>query len=147
VRSSIAAGADIRDSLVVDTTITDRETVMRGGVVVAGYHRRLEMPFGGSALFCAADKMKFNGPHAIAFKSVGDEFILDEGDRTTCLFYTQGPMEMRSNESLLNYEGENYSQPVMANPISFEEATRRMSEEDSRLVEKRWSEQWFGWLS
>ncbi len=146
VRSSIAAGADIRDSLVVDTTITDHDTVMRAGVVVAGRHRRLEMPYGGSALFCAADRMKFNGPHAIAFKSIGDELNLDEGDRVTCLFYTHDAMEMRSNESLINYEGENYSQPVMGNLISFEEATRRMSEEDTRLVEKRWSEQWSGWL-
>ena len=89
VRSSIPAGADIRDSLVVDTTITDPDSVMRGGVVVAGRHRRLEMPYGGSALFCAADRMKFNGPHAIAFKSIGDKMQLEEGDRTTCLFYTK----------------------------------------------------------
>jgi hypothetical protein len=34
----------------------------------------------------------------------------------------------------------------MGNPISFEEASRRMSVEDSRLVEKRWSDMWTGWL-
>ncbi len=146
VRSSIATGADIRDSLLVDTTITDLGSVMRGGVVVAGRHRKLEMPYGGSALFCAADAMKFNGPHAIAFKSIGDELQLEKGDRATCLFYTQGSMEMRSNESLINYEGENYSQPVMGNSISFEEATRRMSEEDTRLVERRWLDRWSDYM-
>jgi hypothetical protein len=86
--------------------------------------------------------MKFNGPHAIAFKSIGDKLQLGEGDRATCLFYTQGSMEMRSNESLINYEGENYSKPVLGNSISFEEATRRMSEEDTRLVERRWLDRW-----
>jgi hypothetical protein len=145
VRSSIAAGVDICDSLLVDTIITSRDTVMRGGVVVAGRHQRLEMPYGGSALFCAANWMKFNGPHAIAFKAIGDELTLEEGDRMACLFYTQGCLEMRSNESLINYEGENYSKPVMGNSISFEEATRRMSEEDTRLVERRWADLWSGW--
>ena len=146
VRSQVPVGADIRDSLVIDSTIIDSGTVLHGGVVVAGNHQRLEMPYGGSALFCAANKMKFSGPHAIAFKAIGDELQLAEGDRMTCLFTTSGNVEMRTNESLVNYEGENYSQPVMGNPYSFEEATRRMSGEDTRLVERRWADQWSGWL-
>lgn len=145
VRSSIPAGADIHNSLIVDTIITERETAVHGGVVVAGRHRRLEMPEGGCALFCAADLMRFKGPHAIAFKSIGDEFVLDEGDRTTCLYFTERGVEMRANEALINYEGENYTQPVMGNPFSFEEATRRMFLEDTRLVEKRWHDRWVDW--
>jgi hypothetical protein len=129
----------------VDTVITQPETVIHHGVVVAGRHRRLEMPYGGCALFCAADLMQFRGPHAIAFKSIGDEFVLEEGDRTTCLYFTDLGVEMRTNESLLNYEGENYSLPVMGNPFSFEEATRRMFMEDTRLVEKRWRDRWVDW--
>jgi hypothetical protein len=90
--------------------------------------------------------MIFNGPHGIAFKAVGDHFQLDEGERLTHLYLSDRMLEMCSNESLVNYEGENYSMPVMGNPISFEEATRRMSKEDTRLVEKRWSDKWSGWL-
>lgn len=146
VRSTVAQGADIQNSLLVDTVVTDPETVIHGGVVVAGKHHKLEMPDGGSALFCAADKMIFNGPHGIAFKIVGDHFQLEEGDRLTQLYLSDRTLEMRSNESLVNYEGENYSMPVMGNPISFEEATRRMSKEDTRLVEKRWLDNWSGRL-
>jgi hypothetical protein len=146
LRSSIPQGADIRESLLVDTVIKDPKSVIHGGVVVAGRHHRLEMPYGGSALFCAAHVMKFKGPHAIAFKSFGDQVLLDEGDRLTCLFFRDDALEMRSNESLINYEGENYSLPVMGNPISFEEATRRMYQEDTRLVEKRWLDKWSSWL-
>jgi hypothetical protein len=146
LRSSVPLDADIRESLLVDTVITDPKSVIHGGVVVAGRHHRLEMPDGGSALFCAADKMKFNGPHAIAFKALGNKFQLGEGDRLACLFFTNETLKMRSNESLINYEGENYTLPVMGNPISFEEATIRMYIEDTRLVEKRWSDIWSGWL-
>ena len=145
VRSSIPAGADIRASLLVDTVISDQQTVIQGGVVVAGRHRRLEMPYGGSALFCAADEIRFNGPHAIAFKSTGNQLQLEEGDRLATLYLSDGKIEMRTNESMTNYDGENYSTPVMENPISFEEAARRMTLEDTRLVEKRWLDQWNSW--
>ena len=146
VRSTIPPEADIRDSLLVDTIISDPETVIHAGLVVAGRHRLLEMPHGGSALFCASNIMKFNGPHAIAFYATGNSFKLNEGDRLTCLYLPEGTMEMHSNEALVNYEGENYSSPVLGNLISFEEATRRMSLEDTRLVEKRWLEQWNSWF-
>jgi hypothetical protein len=146
LRSSIPQGADIQESLFVDTIIRDPESVIHGGVVVAGRHHKLEMPNGGSALFCAANRMIFNGPHAIAFKALGNELHLDEGDRLTCLFFTDATLEMRSNESLISYEGENYTLPVLGNPISFEETTRRMYVEDTRLVEKRWMDNWSGWF-
>jgi hypothetical protein len=146
VRSEIPQGADIRNSLLVDTTLTDPRSVIHNGVVVGGRHRWLNMPEGGSALFCAADHMQFNGPNAIVFKWCGEKIQLDEGDRRTCLYFTDGPMELCTNESLTNYEGDNYSQPIMGNPISFAEAARRMSMEDTHLVEKRWKEAWSGWL-
>jgi len=144
--SSIPPSADIRNSVLVDTTITDPASVIHDGIVVAGRHRKLMMPHGGSALFCAADVMSFNGPHGIAFKATGQEHQLAEGDRLTQLYFTDGTLVMRTNETLLNYEGDNYSQPVLGNTISFEEAARRMSLDDTRLVEKRWSEQWSSWL-
>lgn len=146
VRSAIPQGADIRDSLIVDTIITDAESVIHGGLVVAGRHRKLVMPYGGSALFCAADEMRFTGPHAIAFKSTGNQYQLVEGSRLATLYLPDETIEMWTNESLISYEGENYSMPVMGNPISFEEAGKRMSREDTRLVEKRWSDQWNNWL-
>jgi hypothetical protein len=147
LRCTIPQSADIRDSLLVDTVITDPATVIHGGVVVAGRHRKVEMPEGGSALFCAANDMRFTGPHGIAFKLTGEHYTLQEGDRLTCLYLSDGILEMGTNESQVSYDGDNYSLPVMGNPISFEEATRRMSTEDNRLVEKRWLERWSGWLN
>lgn len=142
IRSIVPAKADIRDSLLVDTTITDPGSVIHGGMVVAGKHRLLQMPFGGSVLLCAADVMSLDGPHAIAFKATGNSFQLGEGERLTHLYLSDGIVEMRTNESQVNYEGENYSLPILGNPISFEEAARRMSVEDTRLVENRWSDRW-----
>lgn len=146
LRSEVPSDADIRNSLVIDSIITDSQSIINKGIVVAGRHRLLDIAEGGSALFCAADRMLLNGPNAIAFKWCGEETKLDEGDRRTNLYLTDGVVEMCTNESQTNYDGENYSQPIMGNPISFKEAARRMSLEDTRLVEKRWKEAWSGWL-
>jgi hypothetical protein len=146
LRSTFPRGADIRDSVLIDTIIADPGSVVHSGVVVAGRHRNLQMPEGGCALFCAAERMEFSGPHSIAFKYTGDLARLAEGDRLTCLYFADGAVEMHTNESQVNYEGENYSLPVMGNPLSFEEATRRMNLENTRLVEKRWLGKWSEWL-
>jgi hypothetical protein len=147
LRSILPEGADIRDSVLIDTMIEEPGSVVHGGVVVAGRHRNLHMPAGGSALFCASDKMEFQGPHAIAFKFTGNQAKLAEGDRLTNLYSSDGTLEMRTNESQVNYEGNNYSLPIMGNPLSFEEATRRMNLENTRLVETRWLDKWSSWLS
>ncbi len=146
LRSTFPPEADIRNSVLVDTVITSPESVIHGGVVVAGRHRKLCMPDGGCALFSAADNIDFQGPHAIVFKFTGKQASLEEGDRLTCLNFSGGSLEMHTNESLVQYEGENYTQPVLGNPISFEEGTRRMTLEDTRLVEQRWLDKWSSWL-
>jgi len=144
VRSNLSPGADVRDSLLVDTVITGNDTLIHGGLVLAGRHRSLHMPDGGCALFCAADEMTFNGPRAIAFKATGKELMLEGGERLAHLYLTDCRLEMRSNEALISYEEENYSLPVLGNSLSFEDASRRMALEDNRLVEKRWLESWSG---
>ena len=146
LESQLPKGAEIRNSILLDTIITDPETVILGGLVVAGRHRRLQMPHGGSALFCAADDMNFKGQHAIAFKATGDRFELGEGDRLATLYLMDGTETLYANESMVNFEGENYARPILGNPISYEEAGRRMSGEDSRLAEKRWFDRWNNWL-
>ena len=142
LRSTIPEQADIRDSILVDTVIADPESLVHAGLVVCGRHRRLHMPSGGSALLCAADVLSFSGPHAIAFKATGHQLQLAEGDRLAHLYLSDGMVELRTNESQVNYEGENYTLPILGNPMSFEEAARRMSQEDTRLVEQRWFERW-----
>ena len=144
---SVPSNADIRNSVLVDTVITDPTSTIRNSVVVAGRYHKLTMPHGGSALFCAADSLECAGPHAIAFRATAQQLRLEEGDRLTHLYLADGTLEMHSNEALVNYEGENFTRPVMDNPISFEEAARRMSMEDNRRVEVRCSERWNSWLN
>lgn len=146
VRSTIAPGVDLRDSVVVDSVIDDGESVVARGVIVGGRHRRLSMPNGGAALFCAANRLRFTGPHAVAYRAVAGEITLPEGGRLTTLYLDGRPEQMTTNESLVDYSGDNYTKPVLGNRVSFEEASREVARLPSGHQEACWRDAWSTWL-
>jgi hypothetical protein len=147
VQSSIPRGASIRNSIIIDTVITEPDSIVHDGVVIGGRHKRLCMPSGGTALFCAADRLTFAGPHGIAFRSLGVDIEVQEGGRHTTICFGTGPRHIVSNESIIDYEGINYTQPILGNELSFEEAVSLVAEENAQSIEERWSHYWSHWLS
>jgi hypothetical protein len=142
VRSAIPEGADIAGSVIIDSTIHDPGSVIHSGVVVGSRHARLSMPEGGCSLFCAVNQLSFNGPHGVAFRSLGSEVAIPEGGRHTSLLLPQGSEEMVANESILDYSGDTYSTPIMGNRLSFEKAGKIMSAIEGQKLERRWIQAW-----
>jgi hypothetical protein len=142
VRSSIPASAEIQDSVIVDSVITDQNSVVCRGVVVGSRHERLSMPHGGCTLFCAVDCLEFLGPYGIAFRAVGHQITVPQGGRYTCLLLPDGMECMVSNESVLDYSGDNYAKPILGNSLSFEEAGAVLSAMDGRELENHWLRVW-----
>jgi hypothetical protein len=145
VNSQIAPGADIRYSVIVDSEIEDGASVMRGGIVIGGKHRRVSMPEGGIALFCALDTLDFSGPSALALRSVGREVRLPAGGRHTVLYGPNGRVPMLGNESVTSYDGPGYDDPILGNPISYAEAAALMDGVGPALTDRRWREAWESW--
>lgn len=146
VRSTVPDSADIQNSIIVDSIISDETSVMRGGLVIGGRHRKILMPYGGSALFCAADLLNFTGPHTIAFRSVSREIVLPEGERHTTILLPEGPEDMITNESIVDYRGDNYSLPILGNRLSFEKVGKKMSKIDGNELDSHWFGLWSKWL-
>jgi hypothetical protein len=145
VNSQIASGADIRDSVIVNSQIADGSSVIRGGIVIGGKHRRVSMPEGGIALFCALDTLALNGPSAIALRSVGQEVRLPAGGRHTILYGPNGPVPMLGNESVTSYDGPTYDDPILGNPISYAEAAALMDGVGPAQTDQRWRDAWESW--
>ena len=137
LRSRIPESADIKNSVIIDSIIHDSKSVIHNGIIVGSKHRKLFMPHGGSVLFCSCGLIEFLGPHGIAYQAVGSKIKIAEGGRHTTLFFPEGPQDMISNESILDYSGKNYTEPVLSNLLSFEKAGEIMSKIDSNELEKR----------
>jgi hypothetical protein len=79
INSKLSMSADIKNSVMIDSEILDNHCVIRNGLIVGSKLKDVTMPHGGCILFCAANRVVFDGAHAIAFRSVVPEIILPEG--------------------------------------------------------------------
>ena len=142
LRSVIPSSADIRDSVIIDSVIQDANSTIRQSQIIKSKHKKVVMPYGGSSLFCATDRLEFAGHHAVAYKSFGEEIVLSNGGRHSTLLTPDGFINIISNESLIDYSGDNYTLPIMGNQISFEEAGRIMAQGEGREIEAQWTNLW-----
>ncbi|HUQ95185.1 MAG TPA: hypothetical protein VM120_26145 [Bryobacteraceae bacterium] len=142
VRSMVPAEARITNSVIVDSTIADRESVVHGGVVVGSRHNRLSMSAGGASLFSAVRDLQFEGENGITFRSVAAALRIPEGGRHTSLFLNETPIPLVSNESIRAYDDAEYGNPILGNSLSFEAAGNRASEVPPRQLEENWLAAW-----
>ena len=145
VNSQVAAGANVKDSVIVDSQILDSSSVIHGGIVVGGRHRTVSMPDGGIALFCALDSLQLDGPSSIVLRSVGADVRLPEGGRYTVLFAPSGEVPMVGNESVTSYDGLSYDEPILGNPLSYAEAAALMDGVGPAETDRAWRERWSAW--
>lgn len=137
VSSTIPNRARIENSVIVGSTILDAETVVSGGVVVGSRHNGLSMPHGGASLFSAVQHLDFEGPHGIAFRSLGSTVKVPPGGRHTSLVLGDTTVSLLSDESI-RYDESEYSAPILGNELSFEEAGRRAGAIDPWQLEAGW---------
>jgi hypothetical protein len=142
VDSEVPSGAEIRNSVILHSTILDPASVVNRGVVVGARHNRLAMPSGGAALFTAVRDFEFAGSNGIAFRSVGDALRVSEGGRLTSLFLDGEVVPLMSNESIKSYNDAEYCEPILGNRFSFEEAGKRVGAIDPQLLEANWKAAW-----
>jgi hypothetical protein len=142
VNSQIASGADVLGSIVIDSQIQDGASVIRNGIVVGGRHRQVNMPEGGIALFCATDTLTFDGPSALALRSVGESVTLPAGGRHTVLFGPNGPVPILGNESITSYDGLNYDDPILGNALSYADAAKLMDGVGPAETDRQWRAAW-----
>ena len=142
VRSTVPASATIRNSLIIDSVIRDGDSVINGGQIVKSKLGRVSMPQGGSSLFCAVNQMECNGTDIVAYKSLGSKVVLEEGDRHSTLLLPDRHLQMLSNERITDYSSGNYTDAIMGNALSFDEAGVLMARQDGRQIETEWQRLW-----
>ena len=143
LRSNIPEGCDIKNSIIIDTTITDIKSVVNRGIVVGGKHHALHMPFGGAVLFSATNWLTLKGPNCIVLRFIGEGFILEEGSRLTTVWEVSNGQSFLSNEQVKNYNDSNYTEPV-GNTLSFNELEKIVTN-GNFVSDDIWKQKWAAW--
>jgi hypothetical protein len=124
-RGRIEPGADVRDAMIVDAVVP-AGSVIRSGIVIGGSYGRIQMPEGGAAIESQLQHLECGGPGAVSFRSLGNRLELEDGAKHTTLALPDQRIDLRGSDSIRDYSGASYTDPVLGNPISFEEAGRIM---------------------
>jgi len=141
VRGILGDQADVRDSLILDSTI--QAGMVRRGVIVGSRHADLQMPAGGASLFSSGPRFRFDGSRGVTFRSVtSQELVVPEGGRHTTFFAAQPPVSLITNETIQRYDDSEYGAPILGNPMSFEEAAAIATSMDPWEIEDRWLKAW-----
>lgn len=122
VQSEISPDANVTNSVVIGSTIGAGSTI-RDAVIVGSTLGSADIRAGGAILFTEASCVHVRAGRAIVFGWRGQSLDVAEGDRVAMVQSESGPVEVRSNESLAQYDEAAFSQKVFGNRISFAEAT------------------------
>jgi hypothetical protein len=136
LNSEIHPDADIRNSVILNSKIASGSSQVDGGIIIGCNHDRVIMPQGGVSLFSTTQESYFVGPNAISFCSIVNSLHLPEGGRHSTLILPGKIYQLVANESVLDYKGESFENPILDNPISFGEASRLINAIDLETVEK-----------
>lgn len=136
VNSMIHPEAHVRDSLIVDSEIKSVDSHINRGIIVGSTHYNVQMPQGGTSLFCTTRDLVFRGPNAIAFNSIATNISLSEGGRHATVVTRDGIYQLYSSEAITNYKGANYSDPILNNSLSFGEANKRIAGIDQATLDE-----------
>jgi len=142
INSTISNTSNISNSVIIDSEITDNNAVVNEGVIYGSKINQLEMPYGGCVINCILPSLKFLGPDAIAFNAIDTNVVLEKGGRQTTLLAPSLIKQLISNEGIIDYKNENFTESILGNSISFDEASRIMSKTNYNDSNKIWHNYW-----
>ncbi len=121
--AEIAAGAAVRNSVVIDSRVGPGSH-LDGAVVAASTVDAAQVPEAGAVLFCDVGGRFDVGAQAVAYGVTGADLSVEARGRATTLAQAPGAPLLRGSEDLAELSGEDFTRPVLGNPMSFAEAAR-----------------------
>jgi hypothetical protein len=135
--SHIAAGARVRNSVVIGSHILSPDSDLDGAIVMGSRLGRLRVTRGGAAISCVADDLQVDGPHGMAFRLNCSGKVHGSEGVATLATGTQS-FVMRYDESLGAINTDEFSEVVLGNPMSFSAASKLMSTVDPTWLDEYW---------
>jgi hypothetical protein len=122
INSFVAPGAQIRNSLIVDSIVRSGDSAVTRGFVVGSDLGSVSLPAGGGILFSKAEEVRATGPRVLAYLVKTDSLDMDQKCRAATVYSPAGPKTLLGSEDLASAGDQWYENPAFGNEISFAEA-------------------------
>jgi len=120
--SRIEPGAEIRNSIVIDSTVSHAESFAERSIVLSSELGRLRADPGSVVIECACPMLEVDGPEGFAIRLDSSAHV--RGDEVTAGLRTpDGPLRLSHFGPSVIVDGERYESRLWANPISFKAAS------------------------
>ena len=121
IRSQVCERATIRNSLIVDASISGESSLIDGGIIIGGSYGTVKMPRGGNALFSVVGHLSLEDASCMGLRLLAEEARIPASGRSSTV-------PLNGTRTIITvFENMEHGQGHFALPMELTEATDQIS--------------------
>lgn len=137
--SSLPNDCNVKNSIVIGTTITAEGSSVEGAVVLGSNIGRIVANRGAAIVWCRVEDLRVDGPNGIAFRLDGPQHVVLGDESATTLLLRERAVNLKYWHTLGNIDRHTFERCLLDNPVSFSEAASLVKSVDPIELHRRWT--------
>ena len=137
--SSLPNDCNVKNSIVIGTTIPAEGSSVEGAVVLGSNIGRIVANRGAAIVWCRVEDLRVDGPNGIAFRLDGPQHVVLGDESATTLLLRERAVNLKYWHTLGNIDRHTFERCLLDNPVSFSEAASLVKSVDPIELHRRWT--------
>jgi len=137
--SSLPGDCNVKNSIVIGTTVTGEGSSIEGAVVLGSKIGRIVANRGAAIVWCCVEDLRVDGPNGIAFRLDGPHHVVLGDESATTLLLGERAVNLKYWHRLGNIDRHSFERCLLDNPLSFSEAASLVKSVDPVELHRSWA--------